>query len=122
MAVTEYQVLIAFLCSIKINKIMGFLSNLFGGSSSNVDVEQLLKDGASILDVRGVGEYRMGHAKGSKNIPVDSVGSNMAAIKKMKQPVLIVCQSGMRASRAQSMLKSEGIECYNLGNWQNAVV
>ncbi len=46
---------------------MGFLDKLFGGPK--VDLKELVKQGAVIVDVRTPAEYQGGHIKGSINIP-----------------------------------------------------
>ena len=93
---------------------MGLLSNLFG---KGPDFSEMIANGAAIVDVRSPQEYQSGHIKGSVNIPVQQIGSRMGKIRKMSQPVILCCASGMRSGRATSILKGEGIEAYNGGSW-----
>ena len=86
--------------------MFGFLKNLFG---PGVDYNQIYTKGATIIDVRTTGEFAGGHIKGSLNIPLDSVNSNIEKIKNMKQPIITCCASGMRSGSAKNMLKSKGI-------------
>ena len=84
-----------------------------------MDMGQLIADGAVIVDVRTPGEYAGGHIKGSVNIPLQSLGSQMAKLKKDK-PVITCCASGMRSGSARAMLQSAGFnEVYNAGSWFN---
>jgi len=46
---------------------MGLFSNLFGGGR-NERVQELLNEGAVIIDVRTKGEFQSNHVQGSKNI------------------------------------------------------
>lgn len=98
--------------------MIGFLKKLLGGGPK-VDLGQLIENGAVILDVRTSGEYAGGHIKGSINIPVQALGSQMSKLKKDK-PIITCCASGMRSGSARSMLQSAGFkEVYNAGSWFN---
>jgi len=97
---------------------MGFLTKLkesLGGSS--VDYAELIVNGAIIVDVRTEGEFEMGHAPNSKNIPLQSLNKKIKALK--NKTVILVCRSGARAGQAKSLLISNGIEAHNAGRWQN---
>lgn len=92
------------------------IKNLLG-LGPKVDFKGLLQNGATIIDVRSKGEYQGGHIKGSVNIPLDVLSSNLSKIKKDK-PVITCCASGMRSASAKAMLKSRGFaEVYNGGGW-----
>ncbi len=91
------------------------IKNLLG-LGPKVDYKELLQSGAVIIDVRSKGEYQGGHIKGSLNIPLDTLSSNIAKLKKEK-PVITCCASGMRSASAKSILKSKGFEAYNGGGW-----
>lgn len=97
---------------------MGLLDLLgFGGKSGSV--KEFMAKGAIIIDVRTSGEYRDGHIKGSKNIPLDQIDTQISAIQKLNKPVIVCCRSGMRSAQAASILKSNSIEVINGGGWQN---
>lgn len=97
---------------------MGLLSMLgLGGKTESV--KEFMDKGAVIIDVRTVGEYREGHIKGSKNIPLDTIFSKVNEIKRMEKPVIVCCRSGMRSGQAASILKNSGIEVMNGGGWQS---
>lgn len=92
------------------------IKNLFG-FGTKVDYADLVQQGAIILDVRSKGEYQSGHIKGSINIPVDALKSNLGKLKKDK-PIITCCASGMRSAAAKNMLKSNGYtEVHNGGGW-----
>jgi rhodanese-related sulfurtransferase len=98
------------------------LRSLFG-LQPKVDLGQLLKDGASIIDVRTPGEYAEGHVKGSINIPLDRLEQQLTKIPGGK-PVITVCRSGMRSGQAVQVLKAQGFDVHNGGPWTsvNALV
>ncbi len=99
-------------------RIMGLLSMLGLGSKSE-SIQDFVTKGAVIIDVRTTGEFRDGHIKGSKNIPLDTINGKLNEIKKLDKPVIVCCRSGMRSAQAASVLKSVGIEVINGGGWQS---
>ncbi len=96
---------------------MGILSALFG-SKPKVDLGELIANGAQIIDVRTPKEYKTGHIKGSKNIPLDKLNSQISKINKTK-PVITCCASGMRSGSAKGILSKAGFNVHNGGGWTN---
>jgi len=97
---------------------MGFFNHLFN-PGPKVDLKKLLNDGALLLDVRTRGEYASGHAKNSKNIPLDELGASLQKLNKERN-IVVVCASGMRSGNAVSLMKRNGFpNCYNGGSWIN---
>ena len=81
------------------------------------EFKELLYNGALLLDVRTREEYASGHAKNSKNIPLDELGKSLQQLDK-EQNIIVVCASGMRSSQAVSLMKQNGFtNCYNGGSW-----
>lgn len=97
---------------------MGLLS-MFGLGDKSESITNFIENGAVIIDVRTVGEYKEGHIKGSKNIPLDTISSKIEEIKKLNKPVIACCRSGMRSAQATSILKQNGIEVLNGGGWES---
>jgi rhodanese-related sulfurtransferase len=95
---------------------MGLLS-LFTGKKKKI--EAMLAQGAVVVDVRTAGEYKSGHAKGSKNMPLQTISNKTKELQKMKKPIIFCCASGMRSGQATSIMKSKGIECMNGGSWSS---
>jgi phage shock protein E len=92
---------------------------MLGIGGKTESVKDFMDKGAVIIDVRTVGEFREGHIKGAKNIPLDTVFSKVEEIKKLNKPVIVCCRSGMRSAQANSILKNSGIDCMNGGGWQS---
>lgn len=95
-----------------------FIKNLLG-LTPPPDYKELMANGAQIVDVRTKNEYGYGHIKGSLNIPLNNLSSNLGKLKKDK-PVITCCASGMRSASARSILKQNGFkEVYNGGGWSS---
>ena len=89
------------------------------GLGPKVNLAEVIKQGAVIVDVRTKGEYASGHIKGSLNIPVDQLGRNLSKFSDKNKPIITCCASGMRSAAAKNILKSNGyLEVYNGGSWQ----
>lgn len=99
--------------------MINIIKKIFGlGPKTNF--EQLIKKGAVIIDVRTKAEYNSGHIKGSKNIPLNSLGQNLKKIGRKGVPVITCCASGMRSASAKNILQSAGfVEVHNGGGWRN---
>ncbi len=98
---------------------MSILRKIFG-LGPKVDVHELLRNGAVLIDVRTPSEFSAGHAKGATNIPLDKINANVSKIKQLKKPVVLCCQSGMRSGQATAILKGAGVQdVYNGGGWHN---
>ena len=74
-------------------------------------LEDKLKEGIQLLDVREVFEYEMGHIKEAINIPVDSLDAYQANRSKV---VYIICARGNRSFRACVTLQQRGYHCINV--------
>ena len=96
-----------------INKLKSLL-----GFGPAVNYAELMKKGATIVDVRSKSEYAGGHVKGSINIPLDSLSNNLNKLKDKSKPVITCCASGMRSASAKGILKSNGYtDVHNGGGW-----
>jgi len=97
---------------------MGIFGNLFGGGNS-AQIDEALKNGAKIIDVRTPQEFSRGNVKGSVNIPLQKINGHIDKLRKENKPVVLCCASGARSGHATSVLKQHGIEAYNAGSWIN---
>jgi phage shock protein E len=95
--------------------VINLIKNLF--KREKTDFASLVREGAVIIDVRTSGEFREGHIRGSRNIPLDSIKMKVSEIKKLQKPVITVCRSGARSNMARSILASGGVTVYNGGAW-----
>lgn len=77
---------------------------LFGDNS----VEQKIKAGAVVVDVRTVDEYEDEHFPKALNIPVNELQARTGEIGATDKPVVLYCASGARSAMGARILKSLG--------------
>lgn len=95
-----------------------FLKKLLGFGPS-VDIQALIQNGAKIVDVRTPAEYKDGHIKGSINLPLQTLGSQMNKLKK-DEVIITCCRSGSRSGMARRQLQAAGFtQVYNGGPWNS---
>ena len=79
----------------------------------------LLKEGAQVVDVRGLGEFAAGHAPGSVNIPLPELGERARELDR-NRPVIVCCASGTRSAMAAFRLRRLGFaRVINAGSWRS---
>ena len=84
-----------------------------------MDLSELIKNEATIIDVRSKAEFAIGHAKGSINIPLEQIGSSTEKLKSYNK-IITCCRSGNRSGMAKRTLESKGFKnVTNGGSWQN---
>lgn len=93
------------------------LKSLFEKPSHNM--KAMMDEGALVVDVRTPHEFKGGHLPGSRNIPLDTLSSKIAELKKLNKKIITVCRSGARSTTAKNMLVAAGIDACNGGAWQN---
>jgi rhodanese-related sulfurtransferase len=75
---------------------------------STTDLRGMLKDKSTqFVDVRTPGEYKGGHISQFQNIPLDQLPSRLEKLDTTKETI-VICQSGMRSSRAAGILTKAG--------------
>ena len=63
-----------------------------------------------LLDVRTPSEYETAHIPGAYNVPLDLLGEHGREIRSnVDVPVVLICQSGQRARRAEEALRAAGM-------------
>ncbi len=94
---------------------MGFLSFIFGNNKKQV--EDYLKNGAVIIDVRTKKEWNNGHIESSIHIPLDKLKDRVEYIKTLDKPVITCCKSGARSAKAAQYLNLNNVASVNGGSW-----
>lgn len=76
------------------------------------DLAELIRQrpGVRLLDVRTPGEYESVHIRGAYNVPLDRLGEHGSELRtQVRDPIILICQSGQRAQRAEAALKESGM-------------
>ena len=83
--------------------------------------EDLMNEGAVLIDVRSASEYAEGHLDNSINLTVDTIGINIEKMVSDKNTKIIVyCRSGNRSATAANTLINLGYKnVYDLGAMNN---
>lgn len=74
-------------------------------------VQLINREKAVVIDICEASEFAAGHVGGAKNIPLSQLEAKLPSMVKNKAlPVILVCQSGARSSRALAVAKKLGYE------------
>jgi phage shock protein E len=97
---------------------MNLFQRLFS-SAPVVDLKSIIEEGTFLVDVRTPGEFAEGHVKGSVNIPLDKVQTQLTKFKNKKN-IIVFCRSGARSGQAKNILQQNGFtNVINGGTWNN---
>ncbi len=97
-----------------------------GALSADGAVQLINREKAVVVDVCEPAEFAAGHVVGAKNIPLSQLEGKLATTVKNKAlPVILVCQSGARSSRAVAVAKKLGFQNAHslsggMGAWRSA--
>lgn len=82
-----------------------------GGKVSTAEAVNLInREKAVLIDVSEPAEFGAGHPVGAKNVPIGSLEKSGDLPKNKSLPLVLVCPTGGRASRAVPVLKKLGFE------------
>ena len=80
-----------------------------GGALSTTDAVRLInQEKAVLIDVREPAEFAAGHAAGARNVPLDTLDGAKGLPTNKALPLVVVCASGARSSRAAAQLRKAG--------------
>src|SRR5262252_1000655 len=80
------------------------------GLSPGEAVMLINREKAQLIDVSEPAEYAAGHAAGARNVPLGSLESTSDLPKNKALPLVVLCPTGARATRAVGILKKLGYE------------
>ena len=85
---------------------------LQGGGAGQVNTNEAVRlvnrEKGLLIDVCEPAEYAAGHASGARNIPLGTLEASKDLPSNKTLPLVLVCQSGARASRAAGILRKAG--------------
>ena len=86
-------------------------------SISTTELENKLKENIKLIDVRTPDEFRRGHIKNAKNIPLNKIGSFTPVAG---EKTYVICHSGARSKLAAKKLKKRGFDVVNVKGGMHA--
>lgn len=97
--------------------MLNILKSLFSGGKKDEEIKALIRDGATLVDVRTQAEYAAGHVSGSVNIPLNALPYKLNTLKNKKH-IVVFCRSGNRSAQAKYILEQNGFKnVTNAGTW-----
>lgn len=96
-------------------------SNIMDGKVETVqwhEIDELVGNGSTLIDVRDPAERKAGFIKGSINIPLNDLRDRLSELPKDKT-MYVSCQVGLRGYLASRILTENGFRAKNLdGGWK----
>jgi|SRR3954453_14210318 rhodanese-related sulfurtransferase len=77
------------------------------------DAEDLVDEGAFLLDVRNDDEWNAGHAPAAHYVTLSALPDRMGELPTDRQ-IVVVCRVGGRSARAVEYLTAQGLDAVNL--------
>lgn len=83
---------------------------------NKTQLQQIIQEGAILIDVRSPQEYKEEHINGAINIPLYEIKKQIKTkIPEPTQKIIVYCDKGGRSKKAQKELKKLGYQkIYNL--------
>lgn len=85
---------------------------------------EMLRSGATLLDVRDNAEWNAGHVPGAVHVPAKNVASQAMKRLPKGRPVIVTCRTGARSRGVTRILREKGVEAFNLSGgmaaWESA--
>lgn len=73
------------------------------------EISRMLQTKAvTLIDVREADEFAAGHVPGAVNMPLSQLNPAMVPTSTADKPVVVMCRSGNRSSKAQAALAQAG--------------
>ncbi len=82
-----------------------------GALTASGAVQLINREKAVVVDVSDASEFAAGHVGGAKNVPLSQLEEKLpSAVKNKGLPLILVCSTGSRASRAVAVAKKLGYD------------
>jgi rhodanese-related sulfurtransferase len=85
-----------------------------GSIGTNEAVRLINRERAVLIDVSEPDEFAKGHPNGARNVPISKLEGKLEGSKDLPSnkalPLVVVCPTGSRASRAAGLLRKAGYE------------
>jgi phage shock protein E len=94
---------------------MGLRRQLLG-EPNNEEIARLVREGATILDIRTPAEFEQGHVEDALHIPLDELLQSLPMIPKDRPIVTCNADDALSATAAE-MLQAHGFKAFDGGGW-----
>ena len=96
-----------------------------GGVGTTEAVRLINREKAVLIDVSEPDEFAKGHPNGARNVPLGKLEGSKDLPSNKALPLVVVCPTGSRASRAAGVLRKAGYEkaqplAGGFGAWREA--
>jgi rhodanese-related sulfurtransferase len=85
-----------------------------GGGAASVPVHEAVRlinrEKGVLVDVAEPAEFASGHAAGARNVPLGTIADAKGLPANKAVPIIVICPTGSRASRAVGLLRKAGHE------------
>ena len=81
-----------------------------GSVGTNEAVRLINREKALLIDVSEPEEFAKGHPNGARNVPLGKIEGSKELPSNKALPLVVVCPTGARASRAAGLLRKAGYE------------
>ena len=88
----------------------GLQKNAGGGVGTAEAVRLINREKGVLIDVCEPSEFAAGHAVGARNVPLGAISGSKDLPTNKALPLVVMCASGARASRAAGLLRKAGYE------------
>lgn len=116
----SYLIVAAVLLGYLLYKKLAFIGNKNVKNVSAEKAYELIKENKNIIifDVRTSAEYKSGHIKGAKSLPVNDFEIRLKQFDSFKdKPILVHCASGGRSpSAVKTLLKNDFKKIYHMNH------
>jgi rhodanese-related sulfurtransferase len=72
-----------------------------------------------IIDVRKPGDFEKEHLEGALNITLEELNPLIPDLIRIRKPVVVISQKGIRSEMVAVFLKEAGVDVYDGGSWNS---
>lgn len=92
--------------------IVSYIQTAMSGSQALTPLlttEMVNREGGTLIDLRAIADFNKGHIPGSVNVPFTKLKDSTKDLEKYKDtPMIMVCNTGMQAGAASTLLRGQG--------------
>ncbi|WP_251358910.1 rhodanese-like domain-containing protein [Kangiella sp. TOML190] len=94
--------------------IISYIQTAMSGSQALTPLmasEVVNRQDGKLVDLRAIADYNKGHIPGSINIPFTKLKDSVKELEKYQDnPMIMVCNTGMQAGSASTLLRGQGFK------------